>query len=95
MLSLAGAGAGTPTTGPTTGGKAAHNSSARQTTDGPIPSHVDSLASKLKIVLAEHSPTGLVHVEGARVCTARSLAELIALLDSGLKHRATSSTQVG
>lgn len=61
---------------------------------GPIPSHADGLASKLKIVLAEHSPTGLVHVEGARECTAHSLSELIVLLDSGLKHRATSSTKM-
>ena len=66
------------------------NGSASASNGGPA----DGLTTKLKIVLAEHSPTGLVHVEGATECRAESLSELIGLLDQGLKHRATSSTKM-
>ena len=51
-----------------------------------------SQPKKLNIHLAQHSSTGLVEVDGARICPATSLGELTALLDQGLKHRATSST---
>ena len=53
-----------------------------------------SKAPKLKIHLAQHSPTGLVHVDGAQECEASTIEELIKLLDRGTKARATSATNM-
>lgn len=54
----------------------------------------DAKAGKLKIVLAQHSTTGLVQVEGACESEAANLDELVTKLDLGLKMRATSATNM-
>lgn len=48
----------------------------------------------LKITLAEHSATGLVHIEGAAQATAYSSVEVMKLIETGSKRRTTASTQM-
>ena len=51
-------------------------------------------AVPLKITLAEHSPTGLVVVEGAEVMTAENPAEVMKIFSLGSSRRTTASTQM-
>eukprot|EP00981_Chlorochromonas_danica_P005683 scaffold1172_cov180-Ochromonas_danica.AAC.10 len=48
----------------------------------------------LKIVLAEHSPTGLVHVEGAVSMPASSPSDVMRIFAKGSARRTTASTQM-
>jgi len=48
----------------------------------------------LKITLAEHSPTGLVQVQGAEIKTASSAAEVMQIFSSGSKRRTVASTNM-
>ena len=48
----------------------------------------------LKITLAEHSPTGLVMVEGSEVMTAESPADVMKIFALGSSRRTTASTQM-
>ncbi len=49
---------------------------------------------ELKITLAEHSPTGLVHVVGAESLIAKSPAEVMKIFAQGSARRTTASTQM-
>jgi len=48
----------------------------------------------LKIVLAEHSPSGLVEVEGSEKIIATSASEVMQIVASGSSRRSTASTQM-
>ena len=48
----------------------------------------------LKIKLAEHSSTGMVEVEGAKVEQVHSLKQMLTLFQKGARSRTTSSTQM-
>jgi len=48
----------------------------------------------LKITLAEHSPTGLVLVEGAETLTAQTPADVMKIFARGSARRTTASTQM-
>ena len=48
----------------------------------------------LKITLAEHSPTGLVQVQGAEIKTASSAAEVMKIFSDGSKRRTVASTNM-
>jgi len=48
----------------------------------------------LKITLAEHSPTGLVNVEGANTMIASCPADVMKIFAEGSSRRATASTQM-
>jgi hypothetical protein len=54
----------------------------------------DSKPTPLKIVLAEHSPTGLVMVEGAVVMPAETPADVMRIFALGSARRTTASTQM-
>ncbi len=54
----------------------------------------DAAAPSLKITLAEHSPTGLVHVEGAEIASALTPAEVMKIFARGSAKRTTASTQM-
>jgi kinesin family protein C2/C3 len=49
---------------------------------------------QLKITLAEHSPTGLVHVEGAESILAESAQDVMSIFQTGAARRTTASTQM-
>ena len=51
-------------------------------------------AGNLKITLAEHSPTGLVNVDGANTMIAKSPADVMKIFAEGSSRRATASTQM-
>ena len=51
-------------------------------------------AAALKITLAEHSPTGLVNVEGANTMIATCPADVMKIFADGSSRRATASTQM-
>merc|ERR1712072_1101857 len=53
----------------------------------------DKKPATLKITLAEHSPTGLVNVEGAESMTATTPAEVMNIFSIGSARRATASTR--
>jgi len=48
----------------------------------------------LKITLAEHSPTGLVFIEGAEVLTATTPGDVMKIFAKGSSRRTTASTQM-
>lgn len=48
----------------------------------------------LKITLAEHSPTGLVQVDGAVSKTAESVADVLRIFSLGSSHRTTAATKM-
>ena len=54
----------------------------------------DDYGAKLKITLAEHSPTGLVQVEGATILTAETPGEVMKIFAKGSQRRTTASTQM-
>lgn len=54
----------------------------------------DAKEAPLKIVLAEHSPTGLVHVDGAESLEAASPADVMRIFARGSARRTTASTQM-
>lgn len=54
----------------------------------------DDGPSALKIVLAEHSPTGLVQVDGAESIPATSAAEVMGIVSVGSSRRTTACTQM-
>eukprot|EP00606_Chrysophyceae_sp_TOSAG23-5_P001040 GSChrysophyteH2.ASY1.ANO1.374.1 assembled CDS len=54
----------------------------------------DLLAEKKKITLAEHSPTGLVVVEGAAIMEAKSPQDVMQIFARGSARRTTASTQM-
>lgn len=54
----------------------------------------DDDATDLKIHLAEHTPTGLVEVDGANVKRVKDGTELLDTLNRGAKSRASSSTKM-
>jgi hypothetical protein len=54
----------------------------------------DDYGAKLKITLAEHSPTGLVQVEGATTLTAETPGEVMKIFAKGSQRRTTASTQM-
>ena len=49
---------------------------------------------KLKITLAEHSPTGLVQVEGAETVIAESAMEVMKIFAKGASRRTTKETNM-
>ena len=51
-------------------------------------------SGNLKITLAEHSPTGLVNIEGANTMIATSPADVMKIFAEGSSRRATASTQM-
>ena len=54
----------------------------------------DEKEKPLKITLAEHSPTGLVIVEGAETMTAKSAGDVMKIFAKGSSRRTTASTQM-
>ena len=62
---------------------------APKTRGGP-----DSSAAKLSIKLAEHTSSGLVEVTGGVVATTASMAELLQVMEGGVKNRATHATDM-
>ena len=48
----------------------------------------------LKIVLAEHSPSGLVEVDGAEKIIAETAADVMRIVAFGSSRRTTASTQM-
>lgn len=60
----------------------------------PKDDHMAAGPPTYKITLAEHSPTGLVHVEGAETCLAETPGDVMKIFARGAKRRTTSSTQM-
>eukprot|EP00604_Paraphysomonas_vestita_P000470 CAMPEP_0174825794 /NCGR_PEP_ID=MMETSP1107-20130205/43118_1 /TAXON_ID=36770 /ORGANISM="Paraphysomonas vestita, Strain GFlagA" /LENGTH=702 /DNA_ID=CAMNT_0016057769 /DNA_START=1510 /DNA_END=3618 /DNA_ORIENTATION=- len=54
----------------------------------------DKGSPSLKITLAEHSPTGLVQVEGANTMVAQTPADVMSIFQLGASRRTTASTQM-
>lgn len=60
----------------------------------PKKAREDQRGKAMKITLAEHSPTGLVHVEAATELSATNANELAAIISRGSRQRTTSATHM-
>mmetsp|Transcript_6450 Transcript_6450/g.9735 ORF Transcript_6450/g.9735 Transcript_6450/m.9735 type:complete len:1086 (+) Transcript_6450:167-3424(+) len=65
----------------------------KKAADDPLKRSINS-NGQLKITLAEHSPTGLVHVEGAVSMLAETPADVMRIFELGAARRTTASTQM-